>query len=79
MWKYLIDTKILPWNQKINLFLSFYLYDFKRKITKDEVLVYKDKTMQHYVVVRGKNVILHVRERNRNKLFKRYDDKYFIV
>lgn len=79
MWKHLIDTKILPWNQKIALFLSFYVYDFKRKITKDEVLVYKDKTMQHYVVIRGKNVILHVRERNGNKLFKRYDDKYFIV
>lgn len=77
--KYVFDTKSLFWYQKLNLFLIYYVYDFKRMMTKNEILVYKDKNMQQYMLVKGRNVILHTRERNGNKIFKKYDDKYFIA
>lgn len=86
MSKYIFDTKGLFWYQRLKLFLSYYVYDFKRMmirneilVYKNEILVYKDKNIQQYMLVKGRNVILHTRERNGNKIFKRYNDKYFIA
>jgi len=79
MWKNLINTKNLYWYQRLILFISYYTYDLKHFVSNREILIYKDKNTKGYMQFRGRNVLFHVKKKNKNKLFKRYDDKYFVV
>lgn len=76
MWKYLIDSKYLTWYQRLYLDVySWYLYFFK-PYPNTETLVYKDKGVKGYIQYRGRSVLLHIKKRNKNKLFKRWNHEY---
>lgn len=76
MWSYIIDPKYLTWYQKLYLNVySLYRYYFT-KIYNDETLVYKDKGVKGYVRYKRRNIILHIKKRNKNRIFDRWDDEY---
>jgi len=79
MWKNLIDIKNLYWYQRLILFISYYTYDLKHLIYNRELLIYKDKNTKGYMQFRRQNILFHVKKRDKNKIFKRWDSKYFVV
>ena len=79
MQKILINTKNLYWYQRLILLINYYTYDLRHFMSKREILIYKDKNVKGYMQFRRRNILFHTKKRNKNKIFNRWDDKYFIV
>jgi len=77
--KNLINRKNLYWYQHVILFISYYTYDLRHFMSNREILIFKDKNIKEYMQFRRRNILFHTKKRNKNKIFKRWDDKYFVV
>lgn len=79
MKKYSINTNNLYWYQRILLLVSYYTYDFRHPMSNREILIYKDKNTKGYMQFKRRNILFHVKKRNKNKLFKKWDSEYFVA
>jgi hypothetical protein len=78
MLKYLSNYVDLFWYQRLYLRVYDFYLNIKERIFKGEVLVYKDKNEKGYIKFKRNSVLIHRMTRNKNKLFKRWDNEYEI-
>ena len=78
MLKYLSNYVDLFWYQRLYLRVYDFYLNIKERIFKGEVLVYKDKNEKGYIKFKRNGLLVHKMTRNKNKLFKRWDNEYEI-